>query len=282
MRIVIHPQHPTFSFQAHLALESNSHFRLTPHWNRTPRSGSFRIGQFSNGHGLPILAILGSSSSSFGDGVKNIVKKCLFVDKGRPEATAVLNWNDTPEREFKFFAEAFHSAAQEAAASLRQNPQFGIDGIPIEDFKVYPVVFLYRHALELYMKAVILIGSPMLAIKDKTINSQQLLTTHNLDNLRQSIERVFDAYGWKWDLGIPHFRSVDDLRETIAELHEIDSKSDTFRYPLDTKGHAALPSAFRFDVFEFCEVLDELLLVFQDAAIGAHEELVEYRTAREE
>src|SRR5947207_8171118 len=46
MRIVIHPQHPTFSFQAHLALESNSHFRLTPHWNRTPPSGSFRIGQF--------------------------------------------------------------------------------------------------------------------------------------------------------------------------------------------------------------------------------------------
>src|SRR5579885_944698 len=43
---VLHPQHPTFRFQAHLALESSSRFRLTPHWNRSPRSGSFRIGQF--------------------------------------------------------------------------------------------------------------------------------------------------------------------------------------------------------------------------------------------
>jgi hypothetical protein len=31
MRIVIHPQHPTFRFQAHPALESKSDFRLAPH-----------------------------------------------------------------------------------------------------------------------------------------------------------------------------------------------------------------------------------------------------------
>src|SRR5450759_576506 len=36
-------------FQAHLALESNTHFRLISHWKRTPVSGSFRIGQLSGG-----------------------------------------------------------------------------------------------------------------------------------------------------------------------------------------------------------------------------------------
>src|ERR1017187_10412342 len=33
--------------QAHLALETISHFRLIPHWKRPPCPGSSRIGQFS-------------------------------------------------------------------------------------------------------------------------------------------------------------------------------------------------------------------------------------------
>lgn len=201
-------------------------------------------------------------------------KKRLFVDKGRPHGTVILNWHGTPEREFTFFAEAFHLVAQEAVAALRQNPHFGLDGIPIEDFRAYPVVFLYRHALELYMKAVILVGSPMLAIKGMTeVDRQGLLTTHNLDGLRQHLERVFEAYGWEWDLGTPHFRSLDDLLKTIAELQAVDAGSYAFRYPLDTRGSASLAPHFRFDLFEFCEVLDSLFPVFQGAAIGAYEEL---------
>src|ERR1022692_1472386 len=47
--IVIHQQDPLFRrcrFHAHLALETNLHFRLTPHWNRPFLSGSSCIGQF--------------------------------------------------------------------------------------------------------------------------------------------------------------------------------------------------------------------------------------------
>ena len=76
-----------------------------------------------------------------------------------------------------------------------ENPRCGLDGIPIEDFRAYPVEFLYRHALELYMKAVLLVGSPMLAIKGQPeINPQQLRTTHNFDVLTQELERIFEAY----------------------------------------------------------------------------------------
>jgi hypothetical protein len=200
-------------------------------------------------------------------------KKRLFLDKGRPHATVVLNWHGTPEREFTFFAESFHLAAREAVAALRQNPYFGLDGIPTEDFRAYPVVFLYRHALELFMKAVILVGSPMLVIKGMTeVERSKLLNTHNLDKVMQDLERVFEAYGWEWNLGT-HFRSLDDVRETIAEIQRVDGGSYAFRYPIDTKGNASLASNFRFDLFEFCELLDELLRALQGAAIGAYEEL---------
>jgi hypothetical protein len=183
----------------------------------------------------------------------------------------VLNWHHTPEREFSFFAEAFHVVAQEAVAALRQ---IGVHRDPIGDFRAYPVLFLYRHALELYMKAIIFTGSPMLAVKGMTeVNRQRLLKNHSLDELRQDLERVFQAYGWKWDLGTPHFRSLNDFRKVIAELHEVDAGSYAFQYPLDTKGSASLTSHFRFDLFQFCEVLDSLFPVLQGAIIGAYEEL---------
>lgn len=199
-------------------------------------------------------------------------KKRLFVDRGLPHRTVYLNWHDTPEKEFTYFAEAFHKVAQEAVAALRLNNLFGT--IPIEDFRAYPIVFLYRHALELYMKAVILIGSPMLAIKDMiVVNRQRLLKTHSLEVLRNELERVFEAYEWEWDLGTPHFQSLDDFRRIIAELHAVDAGSYAFRYPLDTKGSASLPSRFCFDLFGFCEVLDSLFPVLEGAAMGAYEEL---------
>ncbi len=201
-------------------------------------------------------------------------KKRIFVDRGSPHGTVVLNWHGTPEREFTFIAEAFHKVAQEAVAALRQNHLFGLNGSPIEDFRAYPVVFLYRHALELYMKAVILIGSPMLAIKEMPeVDRQRLLKTHSLDSLREELERMFEAYEWEWDLGIPQHQSLDDFRKTIAEIQAVDARSYAFRYPIDTKGSASLPSHFRFNLFEFCEVLDGLFPVLEGAAIGAYEEL---------
>ncbi len=212
-----------------------------------------------------------------------MIKKRLFIDNGRSHGTVVLNWHGTPEQEFTYLAEAFRLVAQDAVAALRQNPQFSLDGSPMEDFRAYPVVFLYRHALELYMKAVILVGSPMLGIKGMTdIDRQALLKTHSLDKLRQDMERVFEAYGWEWDLGTSHFRSLDDFRKTIAELHDVDRGSYAFRYPLDTKGKASLITYFRFNLFEFCEVLDGLFPVLESAVTGAYEELQATMEARSE
>jgi hypothetical protein len=54
MVMFIYPQHVPAggilahpSFQAHLVLETNLHFRLIVHWKRTLVSGSSCIGQFS-------------------------------------------------------------------------------------------------------------------------------------------------------------------------------------------------------------------------------------------
>jgi len=210
-------------------------------------------------------------------------RKKLFNTNGNPRGTVLLNWHDTPEEEFTFYVEAYHIVAKEAVARLQENPQIGLHRSPMDNFRAYPVVFLYRHALELYMKAVILIAAPMLKIKNiGEINREKLLTTHSLDTLRLKLEQLFDAYEWEWDLGTPHFRTHEDFCKIISELHEIDKGSDAFRYPLDTKGNASLPPNFEFNLFRFCMILDELFTTLEGAAFAAYEDLqLEYELMAE-
>lgn len=69
----------------------------------------------------------------------------LFDSRGKPHGRVILHYHGDPEKELTRFAEAFHLAAKETVAALRQDPNFGHDSF---DFRPYPVVFLYRHALE--------------------------------------------------------------------------------------------------------------------------------------
>lgn len=201
-------------------------------------------------------------------------RKRLFIMNGTQDETVLLNWQGTPEEEFTFYAEAYHIVAKEALSALKELETAGFHKAPIDDFRAYPIVFLYRHSLELYMKAVIITGMPMLLMKTNTqINRDKLLNTHNIDLLRQYVEQIFAAYEWEWDLGTKHFKTLQDFRNIIYELHNVDVKSSTFRYPLDNKGEAALSTNFEFNLYNFCEILDALLPALEGAAFGAYEEL---------
>ena len=204
----------------------------------------------------------------------------LFVDDGHSHGTVILNWESwdrTPAREFTHMAEAFLALAKAEVSRLKKNkgldPHESLVISIMDDFRAYPIVFLYRHALELYLKAIVLVGSDMLTLKDQPkMERQQLFTTHNLDKLRQEVERVFAVYGWGWDLGISKLGSVANLRKVIGEFQEIDPGSYSFRYPVDTEGDASLKENFRFNVFKFASILDDLFPTLRYVVIAAPEE----------
>jgi len=210
-------------------------------------------------------------------------RKRLFGKDGNQDENVLLNWQGTPEEEFTLYAEAYHLVAKEALAALKEYQDSGFHKVPIDDFRAYPIVFLYRHSLELWMKAVILTGAPMLMMKSNIqINRDKLLNTHILDTLRQNIEQIFAAYEWEWDLGTKHFRTLQDFRNVISELHNVDTRSFAFRYPLDNKGNASLSPNFEFNLFNFCEILDCLLSALEGVAFAAYEELqLEYEIIAE-
>src|ERR1035437_5680304 len=85
---------------------------------------------------------------------------------------AVLNWPNVPERDLWLYARAFHTAAKTLAGSLQ------LDASPFADSDVSPVVFMYRHAVELQLKALVLgEGGNFLATKPDPIS---IYKTHSV------------------------------------------------------------------------------------------------------
>lgn len=89
---------------------------------------------------------------------------------------------------------------------------------------VYPIVFNYRHFIELSLKSLLQRYGPEVGVKSNW-------NTHDLEKLWKSFSGMLDAYGTA---------DPDDIDsvifECIAEFSKIDPFSFSFRYPTDKKG----------------------------------------------
>ena len=114
----------------------------------------------------------------------------------------------------------YKMAYEEAARVLIERASSGKD----QDFLIYPIIFSARHAIELGFKDIIRLGNELLE-KDKTSP-----IGHDLLELWQEIRDQLAA--------IETEDSDDDIRSfeaLLAQLHTIDPRSITFRYPSDTQ-----------------------------------------------
>jgi hypothetical protein len=187
----------------------------------------------------------------------------LFVS--RPgSGNVVLNFCDSRE-EFHIFALAYHSAAQRLVTEMK-----GSTGYP--DYDAYPILFLYRHALELYLKAIVLKGAALLRLlEDRTIDYSKFFTRHELTSLLPAIQIIWKLVGWDWDFRIDQVKTFEDFRDMVQDLEEIDPSSFSFRYPLDKRFQAVLPHHFCFSLFAFAEQMDPVLETLGGAVTGLEE-----------
>ena len=91
------------------------------------------------------------------------------------------------------------------------------------DFLVYPIVFSYRHFIELSLKYLVdSYGS--------YVGLEANWKTHELDPLWEAFKSMLEKHGVQSN-------SADPVVEAcIAEFAKIDVRSFSFRYPTDTKG----------------------------------------------
>lgn len=128
----------------------------------------------------------------------------------------------------RHFAEAF----KECADILIDRVNRGEDDVLFyAEFYVVPVAFLYRHSLELMLKAIIRVGVRLDFLADDE-KLTELLCGHSLHKL-WSKAKVAIHRRWPDQPG-------DELMATeriFQEFHGIDRSSQTFRYSTDKDGN---------------------------------------------
>lgn len=167
-----------------------------------------------------------------------------------------------PKDEFGIFAHAYHSAAQELVTQMKSR-------IGCLDYEAYPILFLYRHAFELYLKAIVLKGAALAKLlSDENIDYSMIAANHNLTYWMPAIQVIWKVEGWEWDFGISQVKTFEDFKRIVMELERVDPSSFAFRYPVDKKLRAALPHHFCFSLFAFAEQLDPVLETLDGAVTG--------------
>lgn len=204
----------------------------------------------------------------------NSKRDALFRRTGRPRREVHLKWR-RDVAEFRCFAEAFQRVAQDALSAARTDP---LCFRAITEFRAIPIVALYRHALELHLKAVILAGRGMVELTGgERISEGRVTSTHDLKELGGFMLRVFAAFGWEWEKQPPRVFSRRNFESILRQFQERDP-GDAFRYPWPRVD----PKPISFDVFEFCSKLDTLFLALSNASLQAHEDLQDEYVTRSE
>jgi hypothetical protein len=138
----------------------------------------------------------------------------------------------------------------------------------------HPIAFLYRHALEVYLKTVVDFGDSLLWLRGKPMKGRsQILKGHNLATLLPSVQDIFGLVDTSnvWD--IPLCSSFVDIERIVNAVDHI--PHDALRYPVrigkakgvkQNKTVKLLPSGLGFNVLTFVKKMNALLNVLDAVA----------------
>jgi hypothetical protein len=167
----------------------------------------------------------------------------LVGEAGQWTYNACVNWTGDAS---ELYMEGYRMAA------VKLIEQLGHD----QDFLVYPIVFLYRHYVELRLKDIITKAGEL-----RTGPSESVPATHNLRKLwgraEEHLRREYRGCSCHQDF-------LEDLkasRRLVEELIELDptTNATTFRYARDSDGRSSLPAhVIRINLQQFAAEMAKL------------------------
>jgi hypothetical protein len=140
--------------------------------------------------------------------------------------------------------------------------QHVIDETRNQDLLIYPIVFLYRQAVELALKHLIWLGSQLQGQRPELPMHQRLVPLWR--QCRSIIEEVWPA-GPRQDL--------DAVGAVLDQFEARDPISTVFRYPVTKEGRSSLSVSERFDILNLAEVANRVLALLDSCACGFSEYL---------
>lgn len=130
------------------------------------------------------------------------------------------------------------------------------------DYLVYPIVFLYRHHLELIIKKIIKDGNQLLDILNKVPQHHKIKQLW--DNCKTIVQKV-------WPEGSPD--DLDAVEQCLNQFNEIDQTSIGFRYPTDKQGNPTIPEIKHINLRNLAEVMERISSFFEGVDTGISEYL---------
>lgn len=172
-----------------------------------------------------------------------------FYNKLNNKSNFVISFSKNPKNDFGIFAKGYFNAASKMANILLTKNHFS-------DYEAYPILFLYRHALELFLKNIIYKSSLILLFKGINDITPRLYNNHNLIILSEISSKILMKL-------FRNDKSIFDLSHKISnicfEFSEIDPNSYSYRYPIDKKGNYSTKHHQVVNLESICSELNELL-----------------------
>lgn len=150
----------------------------------------------------------------------------FYNEKMDDHTNFVTSFTRSPQYDFGVYARGYARAAKLVSEAV-------IASVHFPDYEAYPVVFLYRHALELYLKSLIYKLSLVGGFRGIPDLYSRLYNRHDL---RELADRVSKALHILLPTDSELAKVVDRIVTTSNEFSQIDSDSYSYRYPIDTKG----------------------------------------------
>lgn len=181
----------------------------------------------------------------------------MFPDRGMGVGdVSLVMYGETTE--FEILGEEFHELAKARVAGLRESRPHGYDWQSIgSNYAAFPVIYNYRHALELYLKGMLVAAEPALTFAQGQpgISAGVFSGGHSFKKLFPEIVRAFKSLKIPFDFGIDGLKTREDFRTFLEDLDHLE-----VRFPIDTKRNPAMGDKFvRFNLFEFAEKMDVIL-----------------------
>jgi hypothetical protein len=165
------------------------------------------------------------------------------------------NRRNVPPQDLFLHARSFHAAGKKLVEMLE------FDSGPFTDLAACcPVVFLYRHALELHLKAIVLgEGGNFLATMPDPLSIHK---THSVSWLSQFVVQIVTALKWEPEFKCQGVESLDDFKAVVEEVNSVDAGSYAFWLPVEAEAKGC------FDVRGFATRMDALLALLDATADG--------------
>lgn len=137
---------------------------------------------------------------------------------------------------------------------------------------VFPIIFLYRHYIELILKEIIMNNRAFLGISENFPNY------HNIDRLweicRENFQKVDEAIDPQFTKSEEYQKIVEGYNVLEIDLRKfavLDPTSESFRYPVDNRGRPIVVDKKIVNLKELPELINRISEALEGISVGAYE-----------